>query len=929
MILEEVRLRNWRGVRGEDGERAARFQPGLNLLVGPNESGKSSLLEAVLRGLLDRHGSRTVDLRRVRPWGSSLAPEVRLVLHAGGQRLRVEKRFLSDPFARVYVERQGRFELTHEGDRADLHLRKLLLEESKRGSAKASHRGIAQALWYLQRDDPLPRQWSDALEEGLASLVGSVLTDPLQDRVLQRLRGELASLFTPTGRIKARSELKGSQDERDALRRELEERRRDIGRAERYREELEGFQRQRGEAEERLRAVREERRQLDLRSAGAPELEEEIARLSRGLEELRGERERGRRRLAELEQAGERLQAAAVELERHEDREAQLRVAVREHRRAAERHARRWEDELQPKLVLVRSEIEDLRTKMRIEQLEAELEAIDRRMARIEQLEAQLAEARQALTVLGPAELDDVQEARRLHERATVLRAQTEAAAIVVEWSLDRDVEVAVDPDDEPTSRSARRLVTRPTALRIDGVGTFHVRSNDQKLETMDQESRRTRERLTVLLERCRAESVEELLERSRQAGELRRRVGELAARLAESLEQGDEPADDGDGARSPSAALATRRRELAAELAALRAAAPQAVLPGMEDWAEERTLDQLRVLEERRQRLEKQIREEREAEQAAQQACLERNEELVAAGQLAAGLRAESGAHRAELERHQSAFGSVSTQRQRQAQLQQEEQRLDESLEERRQTWREQVERPRERQQELARQEAEWVERLRQLDAERADRRARIEEVTGLGLDSRIGDLEGKLAAVEDRCATLERRAEATRLLGELVAFHEADQNASLVEPVRELLDRWLGQLTEERYRGVSLGDDLVPSGVQPSGYDESQPLESVSHGSYEQIAVLLRLALGVLLSSDERQLVVLDDGLVNADATRQQRLLPILEEAAQHCQVIVATCQPSAYAGLDAHTIELEATPRWSPRVLARDAEPGSSSR
>ena len=147
MRLESVTLRGWRRYREE---RSFRFEPGVNVLHGPNESGKSTLLEALVRGLFDRHTSKTRDLKAIVPVGSTLAPEVELVLAVDGGRWKARKRFLREPVAELWSEVGGRWQLDHEGDRADRMLRDLLRGEGTRGGARPEHRGLAQALWYLQ-----------------------------------------------------------------------------------------------------------------------------------------------------------------------------------------------------------------------------------------------------------------------------------------------------------------------------------------------------------------------------------------------------------------------------------------------------------------------------------------------------------------------------------------------------------------------------------------------------------------------------------------------------------------------------------------------------------------------------------------------------------------------------------------------------------
>ena len=76
MILEELKLKSWRGFRRQT---TFRFTEGLNLLVGPNEAGKSTLFEAIVRSLFDRHTARSAELSVIQPRGSSLGPEAELI----------------------------------------------------------------------------------------------------------------------------------------------------------------------------------------------------------------------------------------------------------------------------------------------------------------------------------------------------------------------------------------------------------------------------------------------------------------------------------------------------------------------------------------------------------------------------------------------------------------------------------------------------------------------------------------------------------------------------------------------------------------------------------------------------------------------------------------------------------------------------------
>jgi energy-coupling factor transporter ATP-binding protein EcfA2 len=126
MILRRLELRSF----GRFRQEAFAFAPGMNLVLGPNESGKSMLLEAVPAVLF---GVR--DARRFVPWGDDDCGAA-LVLETSGRTVRIERDLLAD---RVTWSEQGAagFQLCFSGhvgpdgpaaERAEYHdrLRQLL-----------------------------------------------------------------------------------------------------------------------------------------------------------------------------------------------------------------------------------------------------------------------------------------------------------------------------------------------------------------------------------------------------------------------------------------------------------------------------------------------------------------------------------------------------------------------------------------------------------------------------------------------------------------------------------------------------------------------------------------------------------------------------------------------------------------------------------
>ena len=86
----------------------------------------------------------------------------------------------------------------------------------------------------------------------------------------------------------------------------------------------------------------------------------------------------------------------------------------------------------------------------------------------------------------------------------------------------------------------------------------------------------------------------------------------------------------------------------------------------------------------------------------------------------------------------------------------------------------------------------------------------------------------------------------------------------------------------------------------------------DSLSRGTQEQLAILVRLAFADLLAEQQQPVsVMLDDALAYSDTERLERMKFILNKAAQKFQVLVLTCRETDYLSLGApmHYIKVPA--------------------
>src|SRR5438128_457680 len=122
MRLHRLRVWNLGAVRDIDVE----FGPGLNVLYGPNDLGKSTLVDAIRLVLLLPHTSSYCE--QCVPWTGAFNPTIELTFETETQRIwRVKKEFGRTGFSLLQASRNGRdFEDVARARSVDAQLRQIL-----------------------------------------------------------------------------------------------------------------------------------------------------------------------------------------------------------------------------------------------------------------------------------------------------------------------------------------------------------------------------------------------------------------------------------------------------------------------------------------------------------------------------------------------------------------------------------------------------------------------------------------------------------------------------------------------------------------------------------------------------------------------------------------------------------------------------------
>ncbi|MFK4085783.1 AAA family ATPase [Kribbella sp. NPDC020789] len=170
-----------------------------------------------------------------------------------------------------------------------------------------------------------------------------------------------------------------------------------------------------------------------------------------------------------------------------------------------------------------------------------------------------------------------------------------------------------------------------------------------------------------------------------------------------------------------------------------------------------------------------------------------------------------------------------------------------------------------------------------------------RLEQSGRDGLATRRDVAELELAAIRSEHESLKRRAEAARRVHETLGRHRAEAQTRYSEPLQTRIEA-LGRSVYGPSFKVWLDDDLAVAERELDGV--RLPVEALSTGAQEQLAIITRLAISHLVSTGDGSVpVIFDDALGWSDKARLRDMGGLLGRAGDHGQVIILTCMPDRY--------------------------------
>ncbi len=872
MILHRLRLTNFRGVANRE---ITLPDHGVVVVSGPNEIGKSSMLEALdlLLNFKDRSGHARV--KQVRPLNADVGAEVEAEISTGPYRFVYRKRFHKKHQTHLEMMEPSRGNIV--ADEAHDQVRAMLDEtvDLKLWEAQRVMQSAATAAVDLSGCDALSR----ALDVAAGEAAAAPGAEPL---LIERIDTEYARYFTGTGRpagawkaaiarlAEAEGEVAARRDAVDAVDEQ-------VRRHEELTATLRGLVDALGPANRRLAAVEAAHAAVDaltkqveaatLRATTARATHSSSAAAHSQRQQLIADAERRAATVAELDSD---LATAA-------DRQARQRATADTAAAEAQRTDAAHDSALQRVDIAVAA-VQACAARSEIGRLAA-------RVHRVEEVRGELDRVVEELTAITLTDdvLADIEDGTALVER---LEAQLRADAAVVAFTATADLALRVD--GEGMSLAAGQTWTpppsAPVTVELPGLLAVRIDPGATAAQLRDQlvVARAVRDEALVQGGVADIGTARELARLRRALSDSRTTLtatldgllsGEgaeqLATRLQDLREAHSGGLDAGVDAESAEAELDAARQ--AAEATGAHAAALQQTAASAGAAVAE-TGGRLTLLE-------------------AQRATAA--DELTAVGEQLCALRAattdESVAARATADavalRHADAALSEITAAYRAADPEAVAAELDGALAAARQL------------------------RCAHEETETALRDITI-ELGVIGGEGRRGLLDEAQTALDHARAefdTIQQRANAVDLLRHTMLRHRDNTRRRYVQPYRTELER-LGCMVFGADFEVEI--DSALSIVKRTLHGCTVPYDSLSGGAREQLGILARLAGSALVAEEDTVPVVIDDALGFSDSDRLAKMSVVFDSVGHHGQVIVLTCQRDRYTGISgAKVIELTA--------------------
>ena len=863
MRILRLSLKNWRGVDSRD----VTLSDGVTVIEGPNEIGKSTIVEAIrlLFGELD--SSKKQAVKSIKPVDQDVGSTIEAEIQTGDYRFVYSKTFNKSSKTSLNILAPARKQLTgreaHEragqimGSTVDMALWEALLVDQGEKVALVNIRdsaGLARAL-----DEAAGSSSSGGEDSGLYATV----------------QAEYERYFTlKTGKPRFSAEenaFEKAQAAFDAARQAVLDVEDDAAAYERSATEVRRLRSTIPDLKVRMdehgtqwNAVRSLKERLDAKRkelASAEVLQKAAVDAEADRQTLIEEIGATEKRQTGVAGNQEPLRLKAKSLKDLSDK-AQLVIADLKKKRVAAKNA----------LGLAES---DERHLVNLDALANE----SNRLRRLQELSEQM---QAALKTVGSIRINDssLQEFREAERALDIANSKRDAVATAVSITAEKDLYFEFDGDSVSLSKAGveTRRVAAELRIRLPGIATVQV-SPSKSVADVQEDVAAAQAAFTNLQTRFAVSDLKEAVAANERRMTAQREIDRFKEREAEVLEQACQAEIEQSITSSQSDCdTYTENRQSAVELPGSVADASARVHEARELFASVETA----------------LEAAREKADSTQSDYIQVDGELRIAQQEMAGVESALNEKRERLDRARSAEADkVLAERAEQARLD-----VNKLADETRAIQTRVTNSSPEALEQLLSNAKDVYERassnLRQEEQNLAVLADRLQQAQADGRFEAMEAAKRDLEHCEDTLKSTRRRAAAAQLLWNTLNEYRNAARQAYVMPLKAAIER-LGKIVFGAGFEVAIGDDW--SLVSRTLHGKMLPFDDLSVGAKEQLGILTRLAAAQIVSKQGGVPLIIDDALGFSDPSRLEKMGAAIAAAGRQCQIVILTCTPGRF--------------------------------
>lgn len=875
MQLVELEVRHWRGLSAKVGP----LVPGLNAVFGPNESGKSRLVEALWFAIGESYKGQAEQKKALQSWTSGESPWVRVVFLIGEVRYTLTKQYLKK--ASAELAGGGK---TLRDDEAEAALRQLFSTRENSGrKASEAELGLWPLLIVRQGTagsapaDVLNPDSRDRLRSALSAEIGAAAVSASGTRLLERAQVEHDRYWTATGKptkdlAAAIRNVEVREEALTAARAAYDQQVETATQLAAKRLEHQDLQKRVGRIESEARAARE---RADAAQAAANQLNLALSRQTlagvklgsaksaiTAREQLQQQLEDERTALAGIQEAirvlagDEQGLASAAESARQAFRDAEHEV---ETARRTEQQA--WDAE-------------------QARRLDDDLKRLREKLAKVDEAHLRLTTARAGRQ--GLLEITDAQVAALRAAEHALNTAEAKLAGAAVRVTITPEQAISIGGLSRAAGEPVSIEVVDEQRIHLDGIASIDVRPTLGTLGSLREARDKAKRALDRLLEDRLVTSVRDAEDKHAEWNAAAQKITDVVREIAAMSDQSPEALREevlaleeqrlllGDVTGSPAMGeAATALRE--AEQALNTARQVQSQIDNRQVQHREQLVQKRQSADEAQERV------------GNAQRRLDREPTADALREAAAALELESGEAARAVVSAQSAFETLGG-----AGAKDDADRQQRALDG------------------LLKRAGELKTAVDGLQAQLA---LLLGSARGAGSYEALSEAETQRDAARQDLRRLQARADAARRLHQVLTAARDRVVEQLAKPVVARIQPYLNSIFPGSTPAA--GSGLTFDGLQTR--DQLEDFAALSGGAKEQFALVTRIGIAEVLAGEDRLPLILDDSLVNSDPERVQRLHRVLDRASKGLQIILLSCNEAVFDGLGAeYQVRLERAAR-----------------